>query len=94
MHTLKYIHLFVMLTVAVLPIMTGCTGSRNREWKWQRCYKGPSRPSSEIAVLLVARDRLPIQVLSIDAPKVSDRTEYHLLPGDHALVSWLDGQLA
>jgi len=84
--------IWIVLTLGVLPVVSGCP-SKSREWKWERCYEGKPRELADVSVLLVARDRLPLRARSIDGDRVRERTEYHLLPGDHLVVSRPDGQL-
>ncbi len=87
------VHLFLMAMSGLAPALSGCITRSGLEWEWQRCYPGPTRNCSDISVLLIARDRLPLRALSIDNVRVRAATEYHLLPGDHVVVSQPDGRL-
>jgi hypothetical protein len=98
MHTETRPYLLFTLTFALLPAISGCISTGRPEWKWQRCYKGPPRAFADISVLLVAPHRVnflpmghpvPLRIRSIDGKRVRDATEYHLLPGDHIVVSKL-----
>jgi len=88
-------YLLLMLAFGLLPAISGCSTTGGPEWKWERCYEGPPRAFADSAVLLVARYPAPLfhdvhlRVRSIDGERVSDATEYHLLPGSHAVVSQL-----
>lgn len=85
-------YLLFLLVLGMVPMINGCATTQELEWKWDRCYEGPPRTSADIAVLLVARDQLPLRVHSIDDESVSDSTEYHLAPGYHVIVTQPVGQ--
>ncbi len=83
----KRAHLMFVFTLSLVAIVGGCISIGGPAWKWQRCYTGPSRALADVSVLLVARHPVPLRIRSIDGARVRDATEYHLLPGNHVVVS-------
>ncbi len=83
----KRAHLVFVFTLSLVAIVGGCISIGGPEWKWQRRYTGPSREIAEVSVLLVSRHPVPLSIRSIDGERVRDATEYHLLPGNHVVVS-------
>ncbi len=75
-----------LFTFAVIVASGGCAVPY--QWKTKICYEGPPRPFSDVSVLLVNTRSLPVfRVRSIDDVRVPDHVEYHLLPGDHTIVT-------
>jgi hypothetical protein len=79
-----------VLSLGLALILSGCIRAGAPEWKWQRCYKGQPRAFADVSILLVARHPVPLRIRSIDGNRVPDATEYHVLPGNHTVVSQLD----
>jgi len=82
--TLRTSPLFLVTLMFIIAV-GGCAAPRN--WKATVCYEGPSRPYSDISVILMKNKGLLVsQVRTIDGSTVADSVEYHLAPGTHTIV--------
>ena len=80
-----------LLALGLAPLSAGCIRTGGPEWKWQRCYAGPPRPCTDIAILFVTRHSRPVRIRAIDGICVRDVEEYQVLAGNHELVLQLHG---
>ena len=91
MSCVKHIHRPIALILGFAPVLCGCFRSGGPEWKWQRCFTGPRRDLTEVAVVLAPRDPCSLQLRSVDGKRVREVQEYHVLPGTHTLLLELRG---